>query len=174
MALKPDRNIGNEVDISYFMNHVCERGGIVVHSTSGSGAAMDQSNAVVVGTGNLSSGTLPAGLLLNDMVNKDLTQTHINVHKDEVQLGGKVAVLRRGVVVTNVIDSADEPGAGSGAFYTAQNFTGGLGTTVSQFVLTTDRPTDLANATDWNDQRVGTFLSGKDEDGYAKVEINLP
>ena len=46
MALKPDRH---EVvtDISFFMNETAERGVIVVHNTAGSGAAMDDGNAVV-------------------------------------------------------------------------------------------------------------------------------
>lgn len=167
MALKPDRNITNGTDISFFLNHTVERGGVVVHSTSGSGSAMDQASASVVGTGNASSGTFPAGLLLNDMVNKDLTQQHINWHKDEVQLGGKVAVLRRGTVVTNVVLSTDEPQAGSGAYYTVENF-GGV---TSVFVLAVENPTD--ETTELARHRVGTFLSSKDEDGYVKIEINI-
>lgn len=168
MALKPDRNIGQGVEISYFMNHTCERGGIVTHESSGSGAAMDQSNAVVIGSGGAASGTTPAGLLLNDMVNKDLTTTHLNQHKDEVQLGGKVSVLRRGTIVTNVIDTAVNPTAGNAAYYKNQTF----GDTTNQWVLSTTNPNDLGD--DLNPNRVGTFLSSEDEDGYVKVEINLP
>jgi hypothetical protein len=169
MALKPDRNITNGATLEFFMNHVQERGGIVTHSTSGSGSAMDQSNSVVVGTGDLASGTVPAGLLMNDVVNLDLTRQRINAHKDEVQLGGKVTVLRHGTVTTNAIAAANEPAAGSGAYYASETL---LGVT-SMWVLTTvngdENPTNLGHDL----LRVGQFLSSKDEDGYVKVDINI-
>ena len=74
MALKPDR-VEHLTDLSFFMNETATRGQIVTHSTSseGSGAAMDDSAAlVIVATG---SGDSPAGLLLNDVVDLD-TSTH--------------------------------------------------------------------------------------------------
>ena len=79
MALKPDRH---EVvtDISFFMNETAERGIIVTHSTAGSGAAMDDSNALVA-IPTTASGSAPAGLLLNDVVNIDLTRQHLNQHQ---------------------------------------------------------------------------------------------
>jgi len=171
MALKPDRNITNGTDISFFINHVVERGGIVTFDpdNSGSGAAMDQSTARVVGTGDAPSGTIPAGLLLNDVVNLDLTRQHINWHKDEVQKGGKATVLRHGTVVTNVVAANEEPNAGSGAFYTQETF----GDTTSQWVLSTINPTDLESEMKENRYLVGTFLTKKDEDGYVKVAINV-
>ena len=46
MALKADRN-ELDVDISFFMNETAEKGQIVVISTAGSGAAMDQSQSLV-------------------------------------------------------------------------------------------------------------------------------
>ena len=149
MALKPDRKYTDGTDISYFMNETATRGLIVIHSTSGSGSAMDDSNAVVsVPTG---TGGNPAGLLLNDMVNLDLTRQHINWHLDEVQLGGKVTVLRQGYVVTNSIASGVNPTAGEEAHFTAS----GLLTNVDGSV------------------KVGQWLSSEDADGYAKVEINI-
>ena len=101
MALKPDR-IEAYTDISFFMNEVGDRGGVVVHSTSGSGVSMDDPNAVVEYAAS-PSGKSPAGLLLNDVVNLDLTRQHINWHKDEVQVGSKVTLLRQGQVTTNVV-----------------------------------------------------------------------
>lgn len=152
MALKPDRKYTDGTDIHYFMNETAERGIIVVHdtTTSGVGAAMDDGNAVVkVPTG--ASGT-PAGLLLNDVVNLDLTRQHINWHQDEVQLGGKVTVLTHGWVVTDQIVSGETPTAGDAAYFAAS---GELSTTSTS-------------------DQVGKWLSSKDSDGYAKVEINLP
>ena len=66
MALKPDR-IEAYTDISFFMNEVAERGGVVVHSNSvvGSGISMDDPDAVVTYAAN-QSGRAPAGVLPPD------------------------------------------------------------------------------------------------------------
>jgi hypothetical protein len=154
MVLKPNRHVA-VTDISFFMNTTGNRGRVVVHSTSGSGIAMDQSNAVVASPGASASGTQPAGLLLNDVVNYDLTRQHLNQHRDEVQLGSKVTLLRQGWVVTNNITGTVT--AGQSAYYTV----GGM--------LTATNPADSG---DWP-AAVGRFLSSADADGYAKVEINV-
>ena len=150
MALKPDR-IEAYTDISFFMNEVGDRGGVVVHSTSGSGVSMDDPNAVVEYAAS-PSGKSPAGLLLNDVVNLDLTRQHINWHKDEVQVGSKVTLLRQGQVTTNVVATGLNISAGNPAYFGAE----GALTTVST-----------------NSTQVGRFLSDYDADGYVKVEINI-
>lgn len=150
MALKPDR-IEAYTDISFFMNEVGERGGVVVHSTSGSGVSMDDPNAVVEYAAS-PSGKSPAGLLLNDVVNLDLTRQHINWHKDEVQVGSKVTLLRQGQVTTNVVVTGLDISAGDVAYFGAD----GKLTTVST-----------------NSTQVGRFLSDYDADGYLKVDINI-
>ena len=150
MALKPDR-IEDYVDVSFFMNTVAERGGVAVHVTSGSGVSMDDASAVV-GYSASQSGTVPAGLLLNDVVDLDLTRQHINWHRDEVQVGSKVALLRRGQVTTNMLVSGVTPAAGSDAYYGADG------------KLTTSST---------NSVKVGRFLGAKDTDGYVKVDINI-
>jgi hypothetical protein len=150
MALKPDR-IESYTDISFFMNETGERGGVVVHSTSGSGVSMDDPGAVVEYAAN-QSGTKPAGLLLNDVVNLDLTRQHINWHKDEVQIGSKVTLLRQGQVTTNVVASGLTITAGADAYYGANG------------QLTTSST---------NSVKVGRFLSNYDADGYVKVDINI-
>lgn len=151
MALKPDR-IESYTDISYFMNSTGERGGVAVHNTTGLGAAMDDANATVSYPTGVLAGTLPAGVLMNDVRNYDLTRTHINWHKDEVQVGGKVTLLRRGQVTTNVVAPGVNPSAGLNAYYDGV----GRFTTVS---------TDST--------KVGRFLSGLDSDGYVKVDVNI-
>lgn len=153
MALKSDR-VEAYTDISFFCNDTtAERGGVVVFGTgtASSGTAMDDSNAVVTYAAS-QSGRVPAGLLLNDVVNLDLTRQHINWHKDEVQTGSKVTLLRQGQVTTNMIVAGVSPGPGSGAYVGASGYL----TTVST-----------------NSVQVGRFLSAKDADGYAKVDINL-
>ena len=149
MALKSDR-YELQTDISFFYNDgTATRGCAVVHdTTAGSGAAMDQGVNLVK---KATSGN-PVGILLNDVVNKDLTRTHLNQHKDEVQKGGKVTVLRKGYVVTNAVDGS--PVAGSGAY-----LSGSVAGNISMVVSGT---------------KIGAFLSSKDEDGYCKVEVNLP
>jgi hypothetical protein len=151
MALKPDR-VESYTDVSYFMDTVGERGGVVVHLTSGAGASMDDGNAVVSYPTGVVSGTKPAGLLLNDVVNLDLTRQHINWYRDEVQVGGKVTLLRQGQVVTNMLASGQTPAAGTDAYYD----NAGKLTTVST-----------------NSTKVGRFLGSKDSDGYVKVDINI-
>lgn len=150
MALKPDR-IEAYTDISFFMNQVAERGGIVTHVTAGEGVSMDDANAVVEYPSD-PSGTAPAGLLLNDVVNYDLTRQHINWHRDEVQIGSKVTLLRQGQVVTNLVASGVSPTAGEDAYYTVDG------------ELTTDST---------NSVKVGRFLSSLDADDYVKVDINI-
>jgi len=160
MALKTDRSVF-ETDISFFMNEVATRGGVVVHGTTGgSGAALDQGAALATYT-NAPSGKVPIGLLLNDMVNLDLTRQHLNQHKDEVQKGGKVTLLRKGWVVTNNLQGAS-PAAGDPAYVAHSG-------NLSKTNLITDN-TDSTGAR----RLVGRFISGVDEDGYAKVYIDLP
>jgi hypothetical protein len=155
MALKSDR-YEFQTDISFFYNEgTATRGGVVVHDTAGSGAAMDQ-GVNLVKYAAATSASRPVGILLNDVVNKDLTRTHLNVYKDEVQKGGKVTVLRKGYVVTNNITGT--PNAGDAAY--ACHVTAGN--------LRPDSPGSSGVL------MVGRFLSTKDEDGYAKVEVNLP
>ena len=158
MALKSDR-LELQTDISFFYNDgAVTRGGVVVHdTTAGSGAAMDQGvNLVKYKT--VAETDVPVGILLNDVVNKDLTRTHLNQHKDEVQKGGKVTILRKGYVVTNSITGT--PGSGDVA-YADKSAAGNICNTPSTAVAS-------------GNLAIGRFLSGKDEDGYAKVEVNLP
>ena len=112
MALKADRH-EESTDISYFYNAgTATRGGVVCLADLGlaSGAALDQGENLVAYT-TAAATSVPVGILLNDVVNKDLTRTHINQHKDEVQQGGKVTVLTRGWVVTSNITGTPTAGA---------------------------------------------------------------
>ena len=146
MALKPDR-VEHLTDLSFFMDEIGTRGQIVTHSSNGSGASMDDANAKVIKATGTSDD--PAGLLLNDVVDIDLTRQHINFAKDEVQKGGKVLLLRRGTVVTDNV--AGTPAAGAKAYFT----------------------TDAKITSAAGSVQIGRFLSAEDADGYAKVEINI-
>tara|TARA_B100000809_G_scaffold242779_1_gene267181 strand:+ start:386 stop:847 length:462 start_codon:yes stop_codon:yes gene_type:complete len=152
MALRPDRN-EHLTDLSFFMNETAERGILVVASTQGSGAAMDDSSAAVkIGTAVARATDAPVGLLLNDVVNLDLTRQHINYAKDEMQKGGKVLLMRVGTVTTDQISGAITMGDPA-------HFMG-----AGQLCSAT------ANS---NSAVIGRWLSKKDADGYAKVAINI-
>ena len=156
MALRPERD-EHLTDLSFFMNVTAERGGIVVLSTAGSGSAMDDSSAVVklptVYNADVESGK-PIGLLLNDVVDLDLTRQHINYFKDEMQKGCKVLLLRRGTVTTDQISGT--PAGGDPAHFAV----GGVLCSVDAAYIVTG-------------VQVGQFLSTKDADGYAKVAIDI-
>jgi len=158
MALKTDRST-LQTDVSFFMNEAATRGGVVTLSTGGSGASMDNGAALVTYVA-APSGKVPFGLLVNDMVNIDLTRQHLNQHKDEVQKGGKVTLLTKGWVVTSNLEGTD-PNAGDVAYLAhsgnlASSNIGGDSTIGGARLV------------------VGRFLSDVDEDGYAKVYIDLP
>jgi len=159
MALKADR-YEESTDISYFSSTTGVRGQVVLLDAAAlagaSGASLDQGeNTVSAQTAAVTD--VPAGIILNDVVNKDLTRTHLNQYKDEVQLGGKVTVLTRGWVVTDQITGT--PKAGDVAYASAT--LGEIGVSAAD-----------AEAT--GNLALGRFMSRKDADGYAKVYINLP
>lgn len=152
MALKGPRLDQGSHDISFFMNEVAERGGIAVFSTTGSGDAQD--SAVQVATYAASaSGKKPIGLLKCDVVNKDLTQTHLNDYGDEVQLGSKVVLAERGDFLTDMITPGHVPSGGMTAYVGASGLLG------------------VVNY--GGNAAVGYWKTKKDADGFAKVHINL-
>ena len=158
MALKSDRST-LQTDISFFMNEAATRGGVASISTGGSGVSLDNGAAVVT-YGAVPSGKVPVGVLLNDMVDIDLTRQHLNQHKDEVQKGGKVSLLTKGWVVTNSLQGT--PAAGDLAYL------GHSGNIANSDVSNDDSDGDGSSRV------VGRFLSSVDQNGYAKVFIDLP
>jgi hypothetical protein len=151
MALRGDRD-PSLYDVSYFVDTACEAGGILSIVTGGSGVALDDTNAVV-GYNTTGSGATAVGVLLQDVVNRDLLKTHLNYYKNELQVGDKAPIAREGWVVTNLV--LGTPTAASVAY---------LG--YSGYVSTT------RTNTGW--PTVGQFLGSKDADGYVKVFVRLP
>ena len=154
MALKADRKYvlgGDRID--FFMNEVAERGGVAVFSTAGSGAAMDQTKQLATYAAS-PSGKAPVGILMNDMVSLDLTRQKLNPYKDEVQINSKVTLWEKGEVVTNYIQPGISVSSGDKAWLHASGF--------------------ISNTGFLGGPRIGTFMSTKDEDGFAKVAVNLP
>ena len=157
MALKPDRNI-LETDISLVCNDVHSKGAVLVYGTSASGVGIETPG--VASLVSNPSGYKVAGLSLANFVDIDQTRYHRNFHKDEQVIGEKAPLLRKGYVVTDMIVAS--PGtinAGANAYLSTD---GKLTATVS------------ATGGEVATPKVGTFASKKDENGYAKVYIELP
>lgn len=153
MALKPHRLLNPYADdLTFYMNAVAEEGGMTTLSTGGSGAALDQADAVVAYAAS-QSGTTPMGVLLQPVVNKDLTQYHLNPYNMEVQIGSKVRINGDCTVETNMI--LGTPTAGGNAYLGPSGY----------FQVT------QVNAA--NNPKVGVFTSKLDEDGYAKIRVKL-
>lgn len=150
--LKPDR-IYTETVSDYFMDEVASRGGVVSVSTGGSGVAMDSALQLATYKAN-PSGAAAIGVLLQDVVIVDLTKTHINWNKSEVNKGSKVAILKKGQVTTNMIYPGVSPTPGQKAYLGQSGY--------------------FTNVQANSAPHVGDFVTSKDEDGYAKVNVNLP
>jgi hypothetical protein len=156
MALRPDRSREGLDHIDFFCNDTTAlRGGIAVISTGASGVALDNSSAVVTYAAD-PSGKMALGVLMQDVVNYDLTTRDSNVHKQEVQTGGKVTVRDNCVVTTDRIFPGNTPTVGALAYVTQSGYI--TSTLAAEGVTKTPQ--------------VGRFLSTKDEDGFAKVHIN--
>lgn len=162
MALKGDR-YELYVDISNFGNSVMNRGGVVVYQTIGSGSAMDQSQALIQYSAN-SSGQIPAGLLLNDMVSIDLTRQHINYYQDQIIIGGKLTLGKKGYWITNNLIQG--PAAITNGDLAVLGSSGNIMNLPAAYEFTSS----------WNkavNPLVGRFMSSTDEDGYAKVQVDI-
>lgn len=152
MALKGDRDVIYG-DNRYFVNTTGERG-IILTAPTGAVSGFnyeDTANVLVVpGTGS-QSGKVPVGVLMNDVVNVDLTRYHLNYQKDEVNIGNKVRIGRKGWVVTNMVTGT--PNAFDPAYLAPLGYvtpTSGTGV-----------PT------------VGRFLTAKDSNGYATLSFDI-
>lgn len=156
MALKGTRNI-LETDGTKTCPSAASRGVVLVDKTSGSGNAIGDHSGTADLVAN-PSGYSVAGLLLGDVVNVDQTRYHLNYHKDETIIGGRVNLLRKGMVVTDAI-AAVTPSAGQTAYLTSNGTLTNAVSATGGLVAT---------------PKVGQFRSGKDENGFAAVDVALP
>ena len=156
MAIKVDRQV-DSVELRYFLNETAVNGKILVVSTAGSGVAMDSTANLATVAGN-SSGNLPIGMLLNEVVNVDQTRQNINWHKDQTQQGDKVTIMTKGWAVTDELTGTIA--AGNFAILSSSG-------TLAQ----------LAPGGTWNEAanpKCGVFRTNKsDTDGFATVYIDL-
>lgn len=155
MALKGDR-LTLVWELAYYLNATASQGSVVNLATASSGADLDGStNEVELAASP--SGKVPIGILMDDFVDIDLTRYELNAHKPESNVGSKASILRKGWVVTDKITGSPAAGdravmAGSGVLQKA--------------------PTGW-NITHTNTPYVGWFETSKDEDGFARVFVDL-
>jgi hypothetical protein len=151
MALKRDRLLPGEfTEISYFMNAVAEKGGVVSIVTVGSGAYPGNPNNTVAYAAN-PSGQTPKGVLLDDVIQLDLTRFHPNFYREQVPVGYKVSLATRGWVSTNLV----------------------IGTPVGTEHAYLAASGNISPSQATGAPQVGDFESTLDEDGYARFRIKI-
>jgi hypothetical protein len=153
MALRPDRDYNLIDDISHFWTDTAadaENGGVASMKTASSGVSLDNPADVVEYKAD-PSGAKPMGVLLQNVKHYAGTRVFPNMHNGEIQPGDKCTLVRKGWIVTNAISGT--PTAGATA-YLAEN--GDVSATQM-----TGAPS------------VGRFETAKDENGFAKLYIDL-
>lgn len=168
MALKPDYFPYGVQHIDWYVNVAVEKGQFLCinTATSPSGAGMDQSEGVafkhLTGGGGSSAGvasgvTAPLGFCMTDVRSIDFTREHLNQYKDEQGLNAKVWILGDGCwVVTDQIRAGITPAIGEKAILAPSGQLTNVGTHGTSGAY-----------------EVGRFLSVKDENGFAKVLVNI-
>jgi hypothetical protein len=155
MALKGDRIVIVD-DISLTCESATARGVGLCYKTGGSGVALGDKAGQADLYAN-PSGQTPAGVLLNDVVNVDVTRYHMNFHKDETLISNRCVILKKGRITTDQISGT--PTVGNTAYLT----------TNGQFTPTVSSTGGLVAT-----PKVGQFVGSKDEAGFACIDINLP
>lgn len=151
MAIK-NTDYSAERHVTYLSSGTMSAGQCVIAATGTySGAALEHANRYAyVATGG--SGAKPLGVVEQEVVNYDLTRQKLNkFNPNEVQTGMKISIIKHGWVNTNYISGTVTP-------LTDAYLTSGGYISPTQY---TGYP------------QVGKFLTGKDGNGYATVQIDL-
>jgi len=164
MGLKGDREIIQD-RIDVYLNEAADRGKIVVGSTAASGAALDNVSQLGTVAAN-PSGSVALGVLVGDMKDIDPTREFLNTQKDETVKGGKMRLITKGWIVTDNIETgtvtANEAAyVGNSGNFATDAAIAGYGCAV----------TEESNKTSY--QMVGRFQTTKDENGYARIGIDI-
>jgi hypothetical protein len=157
MALKPDRDYYATDDISHFWENgpattAVEKGGVASLVTAGSGVSLDDTANVVTYAVD-PSGAIPKGILLQDVnLPMSATRDYRNLQNGEIRPGEKCTLIRKGWLVTDMIVGS-APAAGDDAYLAASG--------------------NLSKTQAGGAPKVGKFDTAKDENGFAKVFIDL-
>ena len=148
MALKPLRiQNGKETLINKKCAVVAERGLIAIAHTT---------DTFVSVSGTLASGHLPAGMILDDVVDFDLTTRPANLHKNEIEVSGLVSLALEGQFLVDTIPDGVSPAQFEDAFLVASGLTSNVAAGVGELEL-----------------KVGKWLTGKDADGFALLDLEM-
>jgi len=157
--LKPDRNPVLE-SIDYFITTTGDAGRIAFAATGTQpvGNGLDSTNNKIEYINAIAtSGRKPVGIVLQPVVNIDLSRQQKNPYNEEQQVNGKVLVGVIGEYNTNAWGSGQ---LGSSVVVPAKVYAGPSGLMY----------TDNFSGSGW--PLVGHALTLKDSDGFAKVRIN--
>lgn len=146
MALKGRRTV-LETQITKKCTNIAERGKIVIDAGS--------AGFVTLG-GAVASGDYAAGLLLDDVENRDLTMYPSNQHKNLAQVSGQVSLARKGKFLTNAIPSGITIAQYEPAFLADSGLISNVAAGVGELTIP-----------------VGTWMIAKDADGYAEISLHL-
>jgi len=156
--LLPEMNFHpNSSDISFYCYTPCKDGTMVCVRGWPTGSLWDDPNAEVGPPQGVLADTIPAGLIMQEVVEYDNTRMSRDMSDFEViMVGSKVAVYTKGYANTKCI--ADPIGtllAGKPAYYD-----------INGYFTTVGGPT--------GSPCVGTFQSERDANGFARVYIDVP
>ena len=138
--------------VQYFSSGTIEKGQMLVCTTVGySGIAFENANRFAYAAAN-GSGLSAIGFCENKVVNYDLTRQKLNPFDPlECQTGMKISIIYQGWMDTNQISGTPTPQA---VAYLA--------------------PAGQVSATQLSGYpTIGKFLTSKDANGYAQVEVTL-
>jgi hypothetical protein len=155
--LKPDRQ-PVVWDIRHYMNETADQGSFPVQYTASSGADLDGADNVASIEAN-PSGYAPLGVLVDEVVDLDLTKYPVNWHKEQTNVGYKVSIIRKGLVATDQIDADFPAVAGGIAVLRASGLIGSVD--------------DLDNYVPSANPTIGRFETTEDEDGFAFVFVDV-
>lgn len=161
MALKPNRNPIID-SVRYFVSTTGDAG-VIVFAQTGQPAptqTMDSTYAVAQIVNGNPSGRVPVGLLLQSVVNIDLSKQAQTPEAEQVQVNSKAQLGILGTWSTNKLGAASQ--FGTGTVYPATVYAGpsGLFFTSAGYA-----------ASGW--PAVGKALGAVDTDGYVAIRVNL-
>ncbi len=157
MALKPDREYNLTTDITQFWQDPeptgIDSGGIATVVTQGSGLAIEDELNVVSYAAN-PSGAVPKGVLVNP-VNPPMSDTRDfpNMSNNETRPGDKVALIRKGWIVTNMVVSGITTSTGEAAYVAGTGL--------------------MSNVQASGALQVGRFEGPVDSEGFAKIFMDI-
>lgn len=158
--LKPDR-VANIESNDYFITTTGDAGRVAFQGTGTQavGNGLDSTNNKIEYVNSIAiSGRKAVGIVMNPVVNIDLSRQQLNPYNEEKQVNSKVLVYAVGEVMTNCW--------GSGQLATSVQVPATVYAGPSGLLYT-----DNFSGSGW--PTVGKALTGKDADGYAKVRVDV-